>query len=88
MKMMISINGIPNWKSIRNIDTLNLYAAQREKIIKMYEDEEGVIWAEVKWLIRNQNGVRPNNTMVPRDSLKEKYIRLLIEYYEMKIRFL
>ena len=59
-----------------------------EKIIRMYQDEDGVIWAEIQWLIRNQNGVRPNNTMVPRDSLKEKFIRLLIEYYEMKIRFL
>jgi hypothetical protein len=57
-----------------------------ERIVKMFEDDYKNVWAEIKWHIRVKNGLAPNNTVVLRDTLKEKYILLLIDYYESKIK--
>jgi hypothetical protein len=43
--------------------------------------------ATVEWCVR-KNGIKPTNTKIDRDIIKFKVPKLLIEYYEKKIRWL
>lgn len=57
------------------------------RIIRMFKDAEGTIKAEIEWTVRKTNGFKPTNTYIDASELKIKYIDLLIEYYESRIRF-
>ena len=43
--------------------------------------------ATVEWCVR-KNGIKPNSTKIDREIIKQKVPKLLIEYYEKKIRWL
>lgn len=58
-----------------------------EKIVRMYESD-GIVYAEIRWSVRKRTGFQPYNTVLPRDELKKKYIVLLLEFYESRIKFM
>ena len=56
-------------------------------MIRKLEHDGSRYFATVEWCVR-KNGIKPTSTKIDREVIKCKVPKLLIEYYEKKIRWL
>ena len=70
-----------------NLSTANIEKDEVEAIINAKRNEKNSLICQVRWKIRS-DGIQPDDSFVENKYLKKRYPKLLIEFYESKIKFI
>ena len=70
-----------------NLSSADFDTDEVECILNAKRNDKNILLCHVKWKIRS-DGIQPDDSFVENKFLKKRHPKLLIEFYESKIKFL
>lgn len=70
-----------------NLSNANVEKDEVETILSAKRNDKNCLICQVRWKIRS-DGIQPDDSYVENKYLKKRYPKLLIEFYESKIKFI
>ena len=70
-----------------NLSSANFDTDEVERVLNAKRSDKNILLCHVKWKIRS-DGIQPDDSFVENKFLKKRHPKLLIEFYESKIKFI